>query len=382
VLLGTALLVASLQILVPVVPVLVERSGPHGAAGAATATLFIAMVGGELVTPWLQTKLDAAKLMIASAIVVAVPSLTYLIPQANVFALLSAAAFRGLGLGVVIVVSVVLVTELAAPNRRGRAIGAFGVATGIPGVICPSVGVWLLAAGHADWAAAIAFSSGVLAALITAIGLPRAWPANPLRVNLRIVLHRPSLLIVFAGFGLVSSTNGGVVTYVPVALPVSGFASAAAFFLILGTSRLIGRWLSGVIGDYYPVRGILAGGTVLIVVGLATLAASHAPLQVSIAAITYGFGYGAVQTGAYLSMAARSSPSDRALVGALWNGAIDMGTAAGGAMIGFTAAFHGYTNAFWLMPVAAVAALPTLLIAGGGRTTTAQVSSVDSTCSR
>src|SRR6266446_3376372 len=49
VLAGVAISIAiSFNIMLPVVPVLTERAGPHGAAGAATAALFAGAVAGEL----------------------------------------------------------------------------------------------------------------------------------------------------------------------------------------------------------------------------------------------------------------------------------------------------------------------------------------------
>src|SRR2546426_12462356 len=92
VLVAVGLLAVTFQVLLPVVPVLVERSGPHGSAGAATAALFIAMASGEFVTPWLMSRWRAADLLIAGELLIALPSLVYLVPRASPFAMLSAAA--------------------------------------------------------------------------------------------------------------------------------------------------------------------------------------------------------------------------------------------------------------------------------------------------
>ena len=136
------------QILLPVVPVLVERGGPHGMAGAATAALFIGAVAGELSTPWLMSRQRSTRLLIAGQVLTAVPSLVYVIPHAAVSVMIAAASARGLGMGVSIVVSVALLSELTAPGRRGTSIGYFGLALGAPGIVVPTLGVVLLASGH------------------------------------------------------------------------------------------------------------------------------------------------------------------------------------------------------------------------------------------
>ena len=70
------------QILLPVVPVMAERQGPHGMAGAATAALFIGAVAGELCTPWLMTRIRSLHLLVAGELLTAIPCLVYAIPGA------------------------------------------------------------------------------------------------------------------------------------------------------------------------------------------------------------------------------------------------------------------------------------------------------------
>src|SRR6266581_1136940 len=87
-----AVLVAiTFQILLPVVPVMVERAGPHGAAGAATAALFLGAVTGELTTPWLLKRWSSKRVLITAQIVTAVASLVYFIRHAAWWAMLGAA---------------------------------------------------------------------------------------------------------------------------------------------------------------------------------------------------------------------------------------------------------------------------------------------------
>ena len=130
----------SFNTLLPVVPVLMERGGPHGAAGAATAALFVGAVAGELITPWLMSRWSSARLLVAGQLMTAVPSLVYALPHPDPRLMLVAAALRGLGMGVAIVVSVALVGELTTPERRGRSIGYYGLALSAPGIILPFPG--------------------------------------------------------------------------------------------------------------------------------------------------------------------------------------------------------------------------------------------------
>jgi len=351
---------SSFQILLPAVPVLVERHGPHGAAGAATASLFFGAVLGELLSPWLLTRWTSTRLLIGGQLLYAVPSLVYVIPAVTTWPMLAAAGLRGLGFGVSIVVSVALVAELSQPHRRGTAIGYYGLALSVPGVVLPSLGVSLVEAGRIDVAAIIALTSGLFGAAL-AVLLPLSSAARvPGAGNLIDAARRPGLLALFAGFVIVSCSFGGVFTYAPVALPAEGLGSAAAFLFIAGATRAASRWLAGVLGDRRPARLVLMGGIAITLLGLVALAVPSGPIGVVMAATAYGTGYGAVQTAVYLVMVERGG-AGWGPISALWNSAIDLGASLGGVLLGLSAARYGYAAAIWVMPAVMLISLPLFL---------------------
>lgn len=356
-----AAIAISFQVLLPVVPVLLERRGPHGAAGAATAVLFLGAVLGEWLTPWLMTRIRSARLMVAGQLLTAVPSLVYVLPHADGLQMLVGAGLRGLGMGVSIVVSVALVAELSPPHRRGRSIGYFGLALSLPGIVVPSIGVALLEVGRTDATALIAFLSGLAGALLST-RLPRE-PAVREKVTANILgaFKLPGLLALFAGFVLVSCSFGAIVTYAPVALPAGGLGSAAVFLFVSGAWRAASRWLAGLLGDHQPAHLVLMGGVALTLVGLVALAIPGGPIAVLLSATAYGIGYGAVQTAVYLVMAERGTSAHWGAISALWNSAIDFGASLGGVLLGLGAAWYGYGAAIWAMPVVVLLALPLFL---------------------
>jgi predicted MFS family arabinose efflux permease len=340
---------------------MVERAGPHGTAGAATAALFIGAVAGELSTPWLMSRQRSGHLLVIGQLLTAVPSLAYIVPHPAVWAMIAAASVRGLGMGVAIVVSVALLSELTAPHRRGASIGYYGLALSAPGIFVPSIGVFLLANGRAETDALIAFASGLVGVLF-ALKIP-ARPAHLVQTstNLLGAIRRPGLLIVFAGFVLTSCSFGGVVTYAPVALPLNGLGSAAAFLLVSGAARAASRWLAGVLGDRLPVRTVFVGGVAVSLAGLVVLALHSGAATVLIAAAAYGAGYGTTQTAAFLALSDRGIRSDAGAISALWNSAIDLGSSLGGTLIGLAAATYGYVAAVWVLPVVVAMSLPMFL---------------------
>ncbi len=343
---------------------MVERGGPHGAAGAATAALFIGAVTGELSTPWLMSRQRSTRLLVAGQLLTAVPSLVYVLPHPAIWAMIAAASARGLGMGVAIVVSVALLSEVTAPHRRGASIGFYGLALSAPGIVVPSIGVFLLASGRTDVDALIAFASGLVGAAV-ALRIPdRPWHVARASTNLLGAIRRPGMFIVVAGFVLTSCSFGGVITYAPIALPLNGLGSAASFLLVSGAARAASRWLAGVLGDRQPTRIVLIGGVAGSLAGLIVLALHGGATTVLVAAVAYGAGYGATQTAAYLAMSERGTSSDAGAISALWNSGIDFGSSLGGMLIGLAAANYGYGAAVWLLPVVVVTALPLFMWRG------------------
>src|SRR5258708_29928898 len=171
-----------------------------------------------------------------------------------------------------VVVSGVLGVEVAATERRGRSNGYFGLALSAPGIVVPSIGVWLLEAGHVEVDALVAFGIGLVGALLV-VSLPRAAAPTPgASTNLLSAFRRPGLLLIFAGFVMVSSSFGAVITFAPIALPATGIGSVAVFLFVAGAARAARRWAAGVLGDPRPGRLALAGRIGVTLLGLAPLA--------------------------------------------------------------------------------------------------------------
>jgi predicted MFS family arabinose efflux permease len=230
-----------------------------------------------------------------------------------------------------------------------------------PGIFIPSVAVLLLANGRADIDGVIACVSALLGALIALRISDR--PAHLAResTNILAAIRRPGILIAMVAFVLACCSFGGVLTYAPVALPLDGVGSAAAFLLVMGATRATSRWVAGVLGDRWPARSVLVASVVLALLGLVMLAMHGSPLTVLFAAATYGAGFGGIHTTAYLVMGDRGTRSDAGAISALWNSGIDMGGSLGGSLIGIAAATYGYGAAAWVLPIVMAASLPLFL---------------------
>lgn len=357
----------SFQVLVAVVPAVAERIGPHGMAGVATASLSIGAVLGEIAAPALMVRFTSRRLLVAGQITTMIATLPLLLPAIPVPATLVSTAVRGLGIGSALVVAVTLLVQSTPTNRQGAAFGRFGLALGLPSVVVPSLGVYLLAYGHTEVVALIAAISSAAGALSSS-ALPQS---RTLPVSSRIwaeLRGQPGLLLVFVGFLLASTSFGAVVTYAPIALPLSGVGSAATLLLIAGIARTLSRWLTGPISDRAPLPRVLVSATIIISAGIMLLATRFNNVAIIVAGVAFGTGYGALQTAGFIALSRIGR--NGALVSALWNSGIDLGSAMGGALLGLSAAYIGYGGAIWIMPAVVLlsGALFSVRVTGGPKT--------------
>ncbi len=349
------------QVLLSTAPVLMERAAHRGGSGLANTMLLGATTAAQLFSPVLMVRFRHRTLLIAGLLLQGLPSALYL-AEGSIGVQLVAAALRGAGFGLTTVASSVMVIELVPPSRRGTFLGYFGLSSAVPNIFMQAVGLQLLQSGLLWVDVAIAVGTGLAGALAaSAIRLP----ANEVRAAVQrgYGLQDRGLLALVCAFVLVSMTWGGTVTFVPIALPAHGAASAAAFLLVSGITRALGRWAAGPISDFVHWRGILVVAAAILVLGLALTATRSGTVATLLGAAGYGIGSGAFQTVVYLAMLARTHEMHFGTVSALWNISIDFGGVLATTFLGLVAAGYGYSPVLWAMPLLALLAIPAVMVA-------------------
>ncbi len=359
--LGIAVLLSiGFAVLLPVIPVVVERRGHAGDAGAATAALLATTVLSEFLAPALMARFSSRFLVIGGMLLVGLPCLAYLIPNLDVRLILLATSARGVGFGVAGVVCMAITARQSAPESRGVAMGLYGTAFTLPLVVFPPLGLFLLGAGLGSVAAGTACAAGVAGAIA---GL---WltddPAGASPLQLRKLLPHAAVLAVLPTLIIVNMTFGAVVSFIPVVLPVGGLLSAATFLLVSGIARVIGRLVSGVLADRFSPQVVMLGGAVAAMAGLAALPLGRSAPLVLVGATVYGLGAGSVQTAGFIAMLKTGRNTDIRVVSGAWNTAVDIGTGSGAAVLGLVAASFGYAVVLWVLPLVAAAAVPAALL--------------------
>lgn len=341
-------------------------TGPAG-VGAATGVTMATTVAVQLCMPWLLGRVGLRTIFAVGAVLLGAPTLAYVVSSELTW-VLSVSAVRGVGFGMVAVAGSALVAELVVVERLGTAVGWYGVAVGLPQVLCLPLAVWFAQqVGFTAVFVATAVSSVLAAPLVLAVpptsGRRTARGPGPagLAEQLRPLLS-PWVVLVTAACAL-----GGLTSFLPLAL-ADGAVAATALFVLAGAS-IIGRWGAGWLSDRIGVGRLLVPSVLACAAGVGGIALavggswSGAALATGAAAV-YGFGFGALQNDTLVVMFARAEPGGSGTASTAWNMAFDAGTGVGAVLTGVVAAALTISGAFVVAAVVILVAVPFAWLSG------------------
>ncbi|MFG2019056.1 MFS transporter [Actinomadura geliboluensis] len=351
-------------LLLSVVPMYaVDGGAGQAGAGLATGALMLTTVLAELALPRLLARFGYRAVFAAGTLLLALPTLA--LPLSSGLPMVVAASLvRGLGFGVAVVVPNALVAALAPAERRGEALGLFGITAGAPAVLALPLGVWLAdRVGYEPvFLASAVFSLITLAVLpgvprgLAAPSAPAAPPSSQRPLGVVAGLRSPALLRPAAAFAATAMAAGILITFLPEAVPAGGVAAAALFVQPAATTAA--RWWAGRVSDRHGAARLLLPALAVSGAGIALLVLVPHPAAVFAAMAVFGAGFGVTQNASLAMMYERAPASAYGTVSALWNIGYDGGMGVGGAAFGAAVAQTGYPIAFGLTAAVILLALP------------------------
>ena len=332
-------------------------------AGVVTAVLLGVTIAVQAVVPVLTARFGQARVLTLGLVALGAPSPLYAVDDGLLWlSLLS--AVRGVGFAVLTVLGATLAAQVAPAERRGEAIGIYGLAIAVPNMVAVPVGVALVLDGHAGWLAWLAASP--LLGLFLVPALVRAMPPQEVRGAAgagriaAMAALAPSVVLF-----VVTLAGGGFVTFLPIERPDGALATAA--LLLFGLTGAITRWRAGLLADRLGSRRLLPLALCLGAVGLAVVAAGlvAGDAWVLVGAAVFGAGFGAVQNLTLLAAFARAGEGGATAASAMWNASFDAGMAVGALALGIVAAGIGLPWTYVLVGALLAAFLPMALASTG-----------------
>ena len=360
-LLGSAALwFSGFALLLPVAPLWVIRGGGDSlGAGLVTGVMMACTVLSQLWVRRVLAGLGWRWTLVLGSGLLGLPALGNLATD-QLWTVTALAALRGLGFGVVTVCGATAVAAFVEPARRGRAIGALGLAAAAPQAVLVPVAPWL--------AERAGYGLVFVLAVLPALAIPLAWPvaravgagdrfsAGTSGPSTTAALWRV-LAWPIAALAVITAAGGAILTFTPRILisPAPGFFGLLAFSAAAAASR----WAAGGIGDRF---GAAAGIAPLLFTGTLGLAAiafkadgTHdTPGRVLVISglLLAGIAYGGLQNLTLAQAFTAAGEQVRSSVSVAWNLSFDAGTGLGALIAGAIATATSYSVAFGVLALA------------------------------
>ena len=376
---------AGFAVMLPVAPMhMVALGGDEFLAGLVNAVLMAATILTQLVVERMRTWLGWRVSLALACLLLGLPAL------GEIFAttpgqILALAAVRGIGFGIVTVSGSSAVGALFPPARRGRAIGAYGLAvagaqlvlTPISPLIADQAGLPVALAVAALPLAGIPFAlaaGGAIAqhARAAAAALPGGTgPAHdpletPREERRALVRLWPPILALTA----VTCAGGAITTFTPQFVP-DAVLTVVALFLYTAAAAFA-RWAVGAPADRHGAQRFVLPGLAIAALGLAAIAASIAGIAGSAApalliagAILVGTAFGTMQNVTLVRAFEVAGEHAKGVASTAWNVAFDAGTGIGALAIGALAAGTSFALSF--AALSALSLLTGILLLFAGR---------------
>lgn len=360
---------SSYAVLLTVAPLWVVEGGAGTAgSGLVNGVLLLATVLTQLLVPRALRRFGWGPVLAVGLTLLGLPGV--LLSFGNELGLvLGLSAVRGIGFGVLTVTGSAAVAALVGAERRGEAIGTYGLAVAAPNLLLLPAGPWV--AENVGFWVAFTVSAlpllGIPAALRLAAALrlraPDLHPAgalddpgDPESAAYRRLLRSMVLLLA------VTLAGGAVITFTPQVVDSPSVAAGGLF--LMGLTAALSRWRVGVLADRHGAHRFLVPLVPLTGVGMALVAWSVAgPSGVRVgtfltAMLLIGLCYGGLQNLTLLIAFAAVSRQHHNLASAVWNVGFDAGTALGSVAVGVIAELRSFATAFVVAGAAAVATFP------------------------
>jgi hypothetical protein len=360
-LLGSAALwFSGFALLVPVAPLWVIRGGSDDlGAGLVTSVMMACTVLAQLSMRRVLAGLGWRWTLVLGSGLLGLPALGHLATD-GLWTVTALAALRGLGFGVVTVCGATAVAAFVEPGRRGRAIGALGLASAAPQFVLVPVAPWL--------AERAGFGLVFVLAALPALAIPLAWPiARAIgdsdrapadgRGRSTAAALRRALAGPIAALVVITASGGAILTFTPHILvsPALGFAGLLAFTGAAAASR----WGAGGIADRFGATAAIAPLLFTGALGLAAIALRadsihDTPGRVVVIAGLFltGVAYGGLQNLTLAQAFNAAGEPARSSVSIAWNLSFDAGTGLGAFAVGAIATVASYSAAFGVLALA------------------------------
>jgi MFS family permease len=325
--------------------------GPLGAGdvavGVVTGVFALTAVVGRPIAGRFADARGRRMVVVIGLLLAALGGAVYLIP-AGVPGLIVARLILGVGDGWMFTAGAVWMVDLAPQDRRGQAIGIFGLAIWGGLAVGPVIGETLLSAGGYDAVWAFAAAAPLVGALLARrvpdahVGtgpVPRSERAPLLPRAVRV----PGIALALANIGY-----GTVVGFLVLHLAHRGIAHGATAFTAFAASVVLTRLALGRLPDRLGPQVTALGAFLAETTGLVLIGLAHVWWVAGVGAVVMGMGFSLLFPSLALIVMDRTGEEGRGAAMGAFTAFFDVGVGVGAPLAGAVAALAGYPAAFFV----------------------------------
>jgi len=254
--------------------------------------------------------------------------------------------FQGAAYSFFATASYAYIAAAAPENRRGEALGVFGLSFFIPTALGGWLGEWMIGkAGFSGLflsAAVIAFLSGLFP-----LGMeePDRSSQLPFR-SLLDFLSRTYFIPNTASF-LFGTAYGSIFTFLPVFLLIRKISTIGVFVVVYALTVVGTRTLGRKLSDRLPRERLSLLSLLLLGIGILSIPFIRGHVGLALVAAVSGTGHGFLFPSLSALILDRAGKEKGGMAMAMFTGAFDMGLVIGAAAFGFVAEYLGYRAMFF-----------------------------------
>ncbi|OGK98615.1 MAG: hypothetical protein A3E31_07235 [Candidatus Rokubacteria bacterium RIFCSPHIGHO2_12_FULL_73_22] len=328
----------------------------------------VGIVCQPLVGPWIDALGRRPFMLVGVGLVGASALLAAAAPLIPVLALVR--VMQGLGFSAFFVANYSYVIDLVPPDRRGWALGIYGVSGLTATAIAPLVGEWIVRrVGFRPLFVLAALLAGVACVLVTRLSGGRRGPALPVRASLwerggfDEIWHRPMAVTLFFGLGA-----GTIWVFLPTFAESLGVRTLALFYTAYATAAIGVRVFGGRLLDTLGRAAVIVPSMFVQTIGTALLAmlallvdrsgTTPALPVLFLAGLMSGCAHGFLYPGLAALITDETPETRRGVVVGIFSAVFLVGQTAGAFVFGYVTHAAGYAVTW--------SVLTALLLAGAG----------------
>jgi len=334
--LSTFTLFSSFYFLLITLPIYIQKIG--GTESEIGFIIGVFTISAVVLRPFIGQEIDRRgrkNILISGLLVFLVSMLLYNYTN-SVTSLLLLRVFHGIGWGAATTAATTLIADIAPPNRRGEAMGIFGMSSNVAMAIGPALSMLLLQAY--DFSILFMIGAGIaLVSLLLALPISETMASHP-----KTPLFSREALFASTLMFTVSLTYGSLVSFLSLFAQKQGIINPGIFFTVFAATLILVRAFAGRLSDTKGRKFVILPGMILIAASLFVLSTASVLFVFLMAALLYGLGFGLVHPSLMALLVDSVSEKGRGAAMGTFTAAFDLGIGMGSIILGFVLQYFGF----------------------------------------